>query len=283
VTDRVRRVDVSGADALRPSETPPVALTIAGSDSGGGAGIAADLRTFAAHGVFGTMAITAVTAQSTMKVSGIVAIAPSFVDQQIDAVLGDLDVKAAKTGMLANVATIDLLARRAADGRLPKLVVDPVMIATSGAALVEGDAALAYRRLIAHASIVTPNLPEAEALVGRSIASLGEMAEAARELVELGARVAVVKGGHREGGEAIDVVYDGTEIVELVGQRIETHNVHGTGCTLAAAMAAQIALGADLLHAVIEAKRYVARVISASRLLELGEGPGPLDHFAPLR
>ncbi|HUZ20204.1 MAG TPA: bifunctional hydroxymethylpyrimidine kinase/phosphomethylpyrimidine kinase [Acidimicrobiales bacterium] len=261
--------------------TPPVALTIAGSDSGGGAGIAADLKTFAAHGVFGTMAITAVTAQDTAKVHGVVVLEPEEVALQIDAVLGDFHVGAAKTGMLATLPIVEMLAERAAAGRLPPLVVDPVMIASSGAELIEGDSRSAYKRLLPYALVTTPNLAEAEFLLGREIRDLPAMRDAARALCDLGVAVAVVKGGHLAGPRSVDVVCGGGELVELSDEKVETRNVHGTGCTLSAAIAANLSLGLPVAAAIAGAKRYVAQVIRRSAAWELGAGPGPLDHFGP--
>lgn len=283
MTVDLRRIDLRPAESPAPTSTPPIALTIAGSDSGGGAGIAADLRTFAALGVFGTLAITAVTAQDTLKVHDVTAFPPEFLDVQLDAVLGDFEVAAAKTGMLATVSIIDRLVQRASEGRLPPLVVDPVMVSTSGAALVEGDAPSAYRRLLPFARVVTPNLIEAGVLLGRELRDVDDMAAAARELVDLGAELAVVKGGHLSSNEAIDVVATNSETVALVDEMVRTENVHGTGCTLSAAITARLASGDDPLEAVIAAKRYLAAVIRASAHLRLGEGPGPLDHLALLR
>jgi hydroxymethylpyrimidine kinase/phosphomethylpyrimidine kinase len=258
--------------------TPAVALTIAGSDSGGGAGIAADLRTFAMLGVFGTLAVTAVTAQDTTGVHAVLAVEPALVDSQIDAVLGDFDVRAAKTGMLATLATVDAIAARAAAGHLPQLVVDPVMVASSGARLLAGDAVTAYRRLLGSACVVTPNLPEAAALVGRAVTNRAQMCDAARELHDLGARYVVVKGGHLGGREALDVVFDGEVLVELTAPMLPTANNHGTGCTLSAAIAAGLALGRAPLDAIGEAKRYVSAAIAAASHWQLGAGHGPLDH-----
>ncbi|MCU1489316.1 MAG: phosphomethylpyrimidine kinase [Acidimicrobiaceae bacterium] len=265
-----------------PTSTPPVALTIAGVDSGGGAGIAADLRTFAAHGVFGTLVVTALTAQDTTKVYGAQLVEPDFLCLQLDSVLGDLPVVAAKTGMLGSVRLIDALTERARAGSLPPLVVDPVMVATSGAALVEGDAPAAYRRLLAHASVATPNLPEAESLLEREIRSLSDMEDAARALVDLGVGLAVVKGGHLRGHESLDVCFDGTDLAVLVGEHVDTVNVHGTGCTLSAAITANLARGLSPLDAVAAAKRYVSQALRRSAGWHLGEGPGPLDHLGPL-
>lgn len=259
--------------------TPPVALTIAGVDSGGGAGIAADLRTFAAHGVFGTLVVTALTAQDTTKVHGAQLVEPTFLALQLDAVLGDFPVAAVKTGMLGTTRLIEVLVERA--GELEALVVDPVMVATSGAALVEGDAPAAYRRLIAHAAVVTPNLPEASALLEREVTTLAQMADAARALVDLGARLAVVKGGHLS-GRATDVCFDGTDLISIDAEKVRTRNVHGTGCTLSAAIAANLALGLQPLDAVRQAKDYVTASLRRSSDWDLGHGPGPLDHFGAL-
>lgn len=261
--------------------SPVVALSIAGTDSGGAAGLAADLRTFAAHRVFGTLVVTAVTAQDTSAVHRAVVIEPDDVEAQIDAVLGDLPVAAAKTGMLATVATVELLARRAGQGRLPPLVVDPVMVASSGSSLFEGDPAPAYRRLLAHASVVTPNLLEAEALVGHPVRNLAAMRAAARELHDLGPRLVLVKGGHLEGIDALDVAFDGTDLVELSAPKVSTSHVHGSGCTLSAAIAARLALGEEPLEAVRAAKHYVQAAINAGSRWSLVARNGPLDHFPP--
>lgn len=265
-----------------PTTEPPVALTIAGVDSGGAAGVAADLKTFAARGVYGTLVVTALTAQDTTKVHGSLAVDPAFLALQLDAVLDDFPVRAVKTGMLATSALVDLVAARAAAGALPQLVVDPVMVATSGAALVEGDAPRAYRRLLAHAEVVTPNIPEAEELLDCPIRSRAAMADAARALHGLGCRVVVVKGGHLAGGRAIDVCFDGEELVELDGPKVPTRNVHGTGCTLSAAIAAELARGASAFAAVSAAKAYVAEALARAADWRLGAGPGPLDHLGPL-
>ena len=262
-----------------PTPEPPVACTIAGVDSGGAAGIAADLKTFAAFGVYGTCVVTALTAQDTTKVHGTLSVDAAFLALQLDAVLGDFTVAAAKTGMLATSALIDCITARAAAGVLPLLVVDPVMVATSGASLVAGDAPAAYRRLIAHASIVTPNLPEAEALLEREIRSRAAMGEAARALHGLGGAFAVVKGGHLSGEVAVDVCFDGTQLLELEHPFVPTRNVHGTGCTLSAALAAGLARGEQPLTALRNAKSYVAAALARSAAWQLASGPGPLDHL----
>lgn len=263
-----------------PQVVPPVALTIAGTDSGGGAGIAADLRTFAAHGVFGTLAVTAVTAQDTMAVYGIVALDHLFVESQIDAAMGDFPVLAAKTGMLATLEIVEAITARAREGRLPQLVVDPVLVSTSGARLFNSDAPAAYRLLLPFARVVTPNMEEAAVLSGRPVGSRSEMADAARALCDLGASVTLVTGGHLGGGIAYDVLFDGEELIELSGAMVSTPNVHGTGCTLSAAITANLALGHDPLESIERSKRYIGAVIAASASWHLGAGSGPLDHFS---
>ena len=238
----------------------PVALTIAGSDPGGGAGIQADLRTFAAFGVHGASVIAALTAQDAGGVRAIAEVAPAFVAEQLDTVLGDLEVRAVKTGMLHRAAVIDVLVAR----RLPLLVVDPVMAASRGGTLLEPTGVAALRdRLLPLATLVTPNLHEAEVLTGLTVADPAGMREAARALVALGAGAALVKGGHLA-GDAVDVLYDGHGFRELRAPRIEGRRLHGTGCVLSAAIAAGLALGDDLADAVAEAKRYVIRTIEAA-------------------
>src|SRR2546423_1528298 len=214
----------------------PVALTIAGSDSGGGAGIQADLKTFAVLGVHGTSAITAVTAQATTGVTDILELPTSLIRKQIAVVAGDIGVQAAKTGMLSSAAIIATVAGSITELRIPNLVVDPVMVAKGGAKLLRDDAVAALReRLLPLAAVITPNIPEAEVLLGRHIASLEDRREAARDLVAMGARIAVVKGGHAE-GDATDVFFDGTQMIEIVGERIATQNTHGSGCVFSAAI-----------------------------------------------
>jgi len=262
---------------------PPVALTIAGSDSGGGAGIQADLKTFAALRVFGTSAITALTAQNTVGVRGVHATPTGFVVAQIAAVLDDLPVTAVKTGMLATAATVEAIAAIAAQGRLPHLVVDPVMVSSSGDRLLEPAAEKAYRDgLFPHAAVVTPNLREAEVLLGSPIRSRADQHAAARALGDLGAGAAVVKGGHPAGdpsGMAVDVVWDGKATYELRAPWVDTPNTHGTGCSFAAATAAHLALGDDLRTALASAKDFVTRAIAGGARWHLGAGHGPLDHF----
>ena len=263
--------------------TPPVALTIAGSDSGGGAGIQADLKTFAALRVFGTSAITALTAQNTTGVRGVHATPTDFVLAQVEAVLDDLPVAGVKTGMLATAATVTAVASLAAAGRLPNLVVDPVMVASSGDRLLEPAAEAAYRDLLfPHAAVVTPNRREAEVLLGIPIHTLADQHAAARALGALGAAAAVVKGGHPAddaGAEAVDVVWDGQTTYELRAPWVETPNNHGTGCSFAAATAAHLARGADLHDALAGAKAFVAHAVAGGAGWRLGTGHGPLDHF----
>lgn len=267
--------------------TPPVALTIAGSDSSGGAGIQADLKTFAAFGVYGTCAITALTAQNTRGVSGVHMVPAEFVVDQIEAVLGDLAVAAVKTGMLATSAIVSAVAELAAAGRLPKLVIDPVMVASSGDRLLEPDAESLYvEALLPQASMLTPNLREAEVLLGTRIHSLAEQREAAQALGALGPGIVVIKGGHPvadRSDEAVDVVWDGKSTYELSAPRVDTANNHGTGCTFAAAVAAAMAGGAEPTEALTRAKDYVFQALSGAASLQLGHGHGPLDHFADLR
>ena len=257
-----------------------VALTIAGSDSGGGAGIQADLKTFAALGVHGTSAITAITAQNTVGVTDILELPVALIRAQIAAVAEDIGVQAAKTGMLSSSAIIDAVAAAIEEFGVGNLVVDPVMIAKGGTRLLREDAVEALRtRLLPLAAIVTPNLPEAEVLLGRSIESLEERKRAARDLVAMGARAAVVKGGHAE-GDAIDVLCDGSNVVELPARRIATANTHGSGCAFSAAIAAGLAKGSEPLDAVREAKRFITAAIADS--IEIGRGHGPVNPMASL-
>jgi hydroxymethylpyrimidine/phosphomethylpyrimidine kinase len=258
-----------------------VALTVAGSDSGGGAGIQADLRTFAAHGIHGTSALTAITAQNSVGVSAWVALDPAMVVAQVEAVATDMPVAAAKTGMLASAGIVAAVADAAARLRLAPLVVDPVMVAKSGDRLLDAAAERAYvERLLPRAALLTPNLHEAAALLGRPVRDVGEMREAARDLRALGPAAVLVKGGALA-GDAVDVFFDGTRLVELTGARVETRNVHGTGCTLSAAICARLALGDDLLDAVRGAKDYLTQALRAS--YAVGRGRGVPDHLHPLR
>ena len=253
----------------------PVALTIAGSDSGGGAGIQADLKTFAVLGVHGTSAITAITAQNTVEVSDILELPTGIILAQIDAVATDLGIDAAKTGMLASSAIIEAVAAAIDAYGIRNLVVDPVMVAKGGAILLRDDAIDSLRtRLLPLAAVVTPNLPEAEVLLGRRISTLDERRQAARDLVALGPQAAVVKGGHAH-GDAIDVFWDGSQLVELPAMRIPTSNTHGSGCVFSAAITAGLARRLDPLAAVREAKDFISLAIEHS--LELGHGHGPVN------
>jgi len=258
-----------------------VALTIAGSDSGGGAGIQADIKTFAAHGVHGCTAITAVTAQNSVEVRGYVALEPRMVVQQIEAVADDMPVSAAKTGMLATREIVEAVAEAVVRLGIPNLVVDPVMVAKGGHRLLQPDAERAYvERLFAITSVLTPNLAEAEALLGRPVRDVDAMHEAARALRSMGPRAVLVKGGHLR-GDPVDVYFDGERDEEITASRIETRNTHGTGCTLSAAIAARLALGEGALSAVRGAKAYVTEAIRGS--YAVGSGHGPVDHLHPLR
>jgi hydroxymethylpyrimidine/phosphomethylpyrimidine kinase len=256
----------------------PVALTIAGSDSGGGAGIQADLKTFAAHGVFGTSAVTAVTSQNTVAVTGIEAVTPTLVGLQIDAVVTDIGVDAAKTGMLSSRSVVEVVARRLEEHGLERVVVDPVMVSKSGARLLDPEAVEALVNvLIPRAFVVTPNLPEAESLVGFPVEDEASILEAAKRIVHMGAKAVVVKGGHGGGEESVDVLYYRGSVRHYRAPRIPTKNTHGTGCTFSAAIAAQLALGRELEEAVERAKAYLTEALSTG--LSLGKGHGPLNHF----
>ena len=253
------------------------ALTIAGSDSSGGAGIQADLKTFAAFGVYGTSAITAITAQNTRGVTSAAAMDPALVVAQIEAVAADFVVAAVKVGMLANTAIIEAVADAITRLALPAVVLDPVMVAKGGDNLLEPSAVAALRtRLIPLAAVLTPNIPEAETLTGLSISSVADQREAAARLAGLGAKVIVVKGGHLP-GRAVDVWHDGVRFVELDAERIDTPHTHGTGCTFSSAIAACLALGDDPENAARRAKAFVTGAIRHAP--GLGHGHGPLHHF----
>ncbi len=269
--------------------TPPRTLTIAGSDSGGGAGIQADLKTFAALGCFGMSAITAITAQNTLGVTGVHAIPADMVAAQIDAVASDIGVDAAKTGMLGTAAIVEAVAGAVDRHGIRKLVVDPVMISTSGATLSDDATSQAMVKLLfPRAILITPNLPEASYLLGRHIARRAEMESAAADLLAMGCQAVLLKGGHLEddgpGATGLDdllMLADGTVRV-YTHPRIDTPNLHGTGCTLAAAIAAQLARGDALPDAVSSALDFVAQAIASGARLRLGGGNGPLNHsFAP--
>lgn len=254
------------------------ALTIAGSDSGGGAGIQADLKTFAAHGVYGTSVITAVTAQNTLGVTAFEALSSDLVTAQIEAVMSDIGTHAAKTGMLANAAIVEAVAAAVEDLEIPWLVVDPVMIAKSGDHLLDDEALGAMKsELLRRAFLVTPNVPEAEALSGLAIRTEEDRREAARRIVALGASAVIVKGGHVPGDDIIDLLYDGHRFVEFRTERVAGGSTHGTGCTFAAAITAHLAQSRGLEEAIPRAQQYVAAAIRHAP--GLGRGHGPMDHF----
>jgi len=250
------------------------ALTIAGSDSGGGAGIQADLRTFQAHGVFGTSAITAVTAQNTLGVRAVQVLDPAMVASQIDAVADDFSVAATKIGMLATSDIIRVVSLALGRYHLGPIVLDPVMVAKGGDSLLAEEAVAALRNiLLPRATLVTPNIPEAEVLTGREIRSVHDMREAAMDLLGTGVQAVVIKGGHLD-GPAVDVYADAFGIEEFTAPRIHSAHTHGTGCTFSAAVAARLALGDPLKTAVRHAKAYVLRAIEQAP--QLGRGHGPL-------
>lgn len=256
-----------------------VVLTIAGSDSSGGAGIQADLKTFTVLGTYGASALTALTAQNTCGVSGILAVPPDFIRQQIDAVAGDFAISAAKTGMLNNRETVEAVAKALQQHSLRPLVVDPVIVATSGDTLLAPDALQAMRDvLIPRADILTPNLHEAARLLDQPVANdEAEMIAQARSLLELGCNAVVIKGGHGESAEAVDMLVEGEAVTRLALPRINTRNTHGTGCTFSAAIAAYLAQSAPLGQAVLDAKRFVHEALQAASGLSLGSGTGPVD------
>jgi hydroxymethylpyrimidine/phosphomethylpyrimidine kinase len=260
----------------------PAALTIAGSDSSGGAGIQADLKTFQALGVYGMSAITAITAQNTVGVRAVQELSPDIVAAQIDAVTSDIGVDGAKTGMLASAPIIRAVAERLRHWDLGRvLVVDPVMVAKSGDRLLREDAVRALiDELLPLAAVVTPNIPEAEVLVGHAIRTDDDVRAAAREIVALGPRSVVMKGGHRA-GDATDLFFDGTRELRLEARRIDTRSTHGTGCTFSAAIAARVALGDELADAVRAAKAYLTAALEHA--VPLGAGHGPVAHDWALR
>jgi hydroxymethylpyrimidine/phosphomethylpyrimidine kinase len=261
--------------------TPPIALTIAGSDPSGGAGVQADLATFAAHGVHGTSVLTALTAQNTTGVQGVHVVPTDVIEAQLRSVLDDLSVAAVKTGMLATVEVVRLVGRHAADGALPRLVVDPVMVASTGARLLTEDAELAYRHeLLPAATVITPNLREASVLIEGDLRRAADVVRHAPRLQSLCPDGwVVVTGGHVTDGEAIDVVLHAGEVLELPSPWIDTDNDHGTGCTFASATAARLARGDDPLRAIEGAKAFVAGQIRRSADWRVGHGRGPVAHI----
>ena len=263
----------------------PIALTIAGSDSSGGAGIQADLKTFSALGVYGASAITALTAQNTRGVAAVEPVAARFVVAQIDAVLGDLEVGAIKTGMLANAEIVAAVAGRLSVAAGLPLVVDPVMVATSGDILLTDDAIEAVKRqLVPLATLITPNLPEAARLLATKPAiDDAQAAEQARALLALGCGAVLLKGGHGTGEAAVDILCDASGAERLVRPRIATPHTHGTGCTLSAAIAALLAQGVALREAIGRAKDFVWQALEAGQALGVGHGSGPVDHLFAIR
>ena len=260
-------------------------LTIAGSDSGGGAGIQADLKTFSALGTYGASVITALTAQNTRAVTAIHDVPPTFVIAQLDAVFDDIDFAATKLGMLSSPEIIEVVADALTRHRAANIVLDPVMVAKSGDRLLRAEAIAALKaRLLPHATVITPNLPEAAVLLGTEAPPRDEagMIDAAARLRDLGPRAVLLKGGHMEREDAIDVLDDGDEPLTLVAPRVATANTHGTGCTLSAAIAAYLAHGLSLREAVREAKAYVTGAIRAADRLSVGHGHGPVHHFHAL-
>ena len=256
----------------------PRALTIAGSDSGGGAGIQADMKTFSAFGVYGMSVLTAITAQNTVGVQGVETLTPAFIRMQFASVVSDIGVDALKTGMLGTAAVVAAVAAMIADAGLTNLVVDPVMVAKSGDHLLAEDAVHALRtRLLPLALVITPNVPEAETLVGGPIETVDDMKAAARRLHTLGPRWVVVKGGHMGGETVTDLLYDGSAFQSLDTPRLATPHTHGTGCTFSAAMTACLAKGRSVPDAFAAAKRYTHAAIAAAP--GLGHGHGPLNHL----
>lgn len=265
---------------MNSSLSTPIAMTIAGSDSGGGAGIQADLKTFAALGVYGCSAISSLTAQNTQGVQGVLPIPPAFVQAQIKSVLSDIPVKAVKTGMLATADIIRAVAESLDQYEIP-LVLDPVMVATSGDRLLAEDAInTLINRLIPRAAILTPNLLEAAALLSARVAtSIAEMEQQATSLLSMGPQAVLVKGGHGDGDEATDLLVTSAGIELFSAKRIATQNTHGTGCTLASAIAAGLAKNLNLRDAVKEAKEYLHKALQHSNKLTIGNGSGPVHHF----
>jgi hydroxymethylpyrimidine/phosphomethylpyrimidine kinase len=257
-------------------------LTIAGSDSGGGAGIQADLKTFAALGCYGMSAITALTAQNTVGVDSIHAVPPVFVEEQIESVLNDIGADAIKIGMLFSAAVIEAVARQLLKHRAERIVIDPVMVAQSGDKLLQDDAIEAVKAcLLPLADVATPNLPEAEVLVGRPVRTMAQMRDAARQLASYGSRSLLLKGGHGQEEQSTDLLFlcEQQRFVELSAERIATTNSHGTGCTLSSAIAAYLARGESLEEAVRQAKAYLTAALRSGAGYRLGKGSGPVHHF----
>jgi hydroxymethylpyrimidine/phosphomethylpyrimidine kinase len=261
--------------------TTPVALTIAGSDSSGGAGIQADLKTFAALGVYGASVITALTAQNTTGVSAIHAVPSEFVTAQIEAVFGDLDVGAVKIGMVGELSTIEAIAASVKRHAPRHVVLDPVMVATSGDRLLAADSIEALRtKLIPLAALITPNLPEAAALLGEGVASdAADIERQGKRLLAMGCPAVLIKGGHGAGAESVDYLIEANRTARLAAPRLATKNTHGTGCSLSSAIAAHLAKGEAMESAVRNAKTWISAAIAAADLFSVGHGHGPIHHF----
>jgi hydroxymethylpyrimidine/phosphomethylpyrimidine kinase len=258
------------------------AMTIAGSDSGGGAGIQADLKTFHQFGVYGTSAITAVTVQNTLGVTGVYPLPTEAVAQQMHEVLRDIGTDAAKTGMLFNAEIIEAVSREISHFDVKKLVVDPVMIAKGGAKLLQDEAIAALKRfLLPLAEVITPNLPEAEFLSGLRIETPEQMREAARAIHQMGPRHVMMKGGHLQGDAIVDILYDGRDFFEMEHERVPTRHTHGTGCTFSAALTAELAKGTPLVEAVDRANRFIVEAIRTAP--QIGGGHGPTNHWAAVK
>jgi len=274
-----RRREAAGT--MKAAMATPIAVTIAGSDSSGGAGIQADVKTFSALGVYGASVIAALTAQNTEGVAAIHEVPPAFVAAQMDAVFSDLAVGAVKIGMLGTANVIATVAAGLERHKQRKVVLDPVMVATSGRRLLAPDAIEALRtQLLPRALVLTPNLPEAAALLDASqAADESEILHQADRLIALGANAVLMKGGHAGGAASIDVLVTATASIRVVGERIQTLNTHGTGCTLSAAIAAGLARDRGLTEAVRDAKEYITSAIAAADRLAIGKGPGPVHHF----
>jgi hydroxymethylpyrimidine/phosphomethylpyrimidine kinase len=255
-------------------------LTIAGSDCSGGAGIQADLKTFAAHGVYGMSVIVSVVAENTARVIGSQDIAPDIIEKQIDAVFEDIGADAVKIGMLSQPACMEAVARKLTEYKPSNVVIDPVMVAKNGCPLMRPDSMeTLIEKILPLADLLTPNIPEAEAITGMTIRTAADMEQAAKQIAGLGAKAVLVKGGHAS-GDALDILYDGTVFRQYSAERIPTKNTHGTGCTYSSAIAAELALGFPLPDAVARAKNYVTTAIRHS--LAIGKGCGPTHHFYDL-
>ncbi len=260
---------------------PHVALTVGGIDTGGGAGVVVDLRTFFAYGVFGTLCVSAITAQNTFEITGIQSVDEAFLMQQIDTVTKDFKVKALKSGMLANASLIQALEYGLKSGPLAGIpfICDPVLVASNGTPLCGDGSRDAYISLLPHITLLTPNIGEAQILSGIEINSISDMKIAAKSLVSLGAHSVLIKGGHLKGESSTDIFFDGSEFVVFDAPRVKTENTHGTGCTLSAAITALVAKGVNLTEAISQAKHYVHNALIGAKEWNLGVGHGPLDHW----